>query len=332
MRYLFKYMRHKSIIKRMTWRRLYNCLLLCQELKARKALVNSSPVVARINTYPLCNLNCTACQRIASNTATTGTEMMTLSQYQEILDQLAPHLLLVVLYDEGEPLLHPQLPEIIRCTHSRNISTSISTNLAMTLSDDYLLDLMTSGLDRMTVSMDGFTQPIYGRYRIGGSVATLKENLERLLRVRKRTGSKTSVEVQFIDFGFNAHEMGDVKSYARRVGADTFRALPSSIYGMEEYLAHRGMTLTEGEHLTCGCLDLWSIAHISSDGRLFPCDFGEDNGMAAVGNVLREDFAALWNSPRMRQARAYFAGSDTVFDTSLCRRCPSANRAPWFLR
>ncbi|QWV93951.1 radical SAM protein [Geomonas oryzisoli] len=325
-------MRHKSIIKRMTGRRLLNCILLCTELKARKTHLKSSPIIARINTYPLCNLKCPACQRIAKSTTASATGMMTLTQYREILDKIAAHLLLVVLYDEGEPLLHPELPQIIRYTASRNISTSISTNLSMPLSDKYLLDLMTSGLDRMTVSMDGMTQETYARYRIGGDIAMLKANLERLLRLRKQTGSKTRVEVQFLDFGFNAHEKSDVKEYAARVGADDFRALPSSIYGLEEYLADRSKTLSERDHLRRGCLDVWSIAHISSDGRLFPCDFGEDSGMPAVGNLFREDFATLWNKPRMTAIRAYFKGTDGSFDTSICMRCPSTNEAPFFLR
>lgn len=332
MNYLFKYMRHKSMIKRMTCRRLVNCILLCSELKARKTHLKSYPIIARINTYPLCNLKCPACQRIAARTAASSTEMMTLAQYREILEKIGTHLLLVVLYDEGEPLLHPELPEMIRYTESRNISTSISTNLTMTLSDKYLLDLMTSGLDRMTVSMDGMTQETYGRYRIGGNVAILKANLERLLRFRKQTAGKTRVEVQFIDFGFNAHEESDVRSYARRIGADDFRALPSSIYGLEEYLADRGKTMTEREHLRRGCLDVWSIAHISSNGTLFPCDFGEDNGMPAVGNVFHEEFGTLWNTPRLSAMRAYFKGDTVSFDSSICMRCPSTNRAPWFLR
>lgn len=307
-------------------------MLLCAELKARKVRLSSFPIIARVNTNPSCNLRCPACQRIAKTAAPSGGHMMTLSQYREVVDQIAEHLLLVVLYDEGEPLLNLQLPEIIRYTESLNISTSISTNLAMPLSDQYMLDLITSGLDRITVSMDGMTQQVYEAYRVGGDVSLLKENMERLLSLKRRTRSKTYVEVQFIAFGFNDHEKRDIRDYAYRMGADNFRALSSSIHGLEEHFAETGRTLTEEDHLRRGCLDVWGIAHIGSDGNLFPCDFGEDNGMQPLGNLFQEEFTKLWNAPRMARIRAYFNRRVASFDAALCRRCPASNPVPRVLR
>lgn len=332
MNYFFKYLRHRHVLKRLTPARVLNSLLLCLETKLRKKRLRSRPVIARINTYPLCNLRCRACQLIAAATPDDRQRVMPLPHYRQLLDKLSRQLLLVVLYDEGEPLLHPELPEMIAYTASLNISTSISTNLAMPLTDGYLQRLVASGLNRITVSIDGITQEVYQKYRVGGELALVKKNLDRLVMARRTAGSRLLIEVQFLKFGFNDHEMEGVKEFAKTVGADYFRALPSSPSGLVEYLAERRMTLSEHDHLRLGCFDLFSIAHINSCGELFPCDFGEDNGMAAVGNLLEQDLEAVWNSTLMQERRAAFRRDNRALDCAICKRCPSTNRTPLFLR
>ena len=332
MSYLFKYLRHWSMAKRLTPARLANCLRLAWEFKQRKETVASYPVVARINACPFCNLKCLACQVIAGREASRPAEAMTLDRYRHVIAPLSDHLLLVVLYDEGEPLLNRELPEIVRYTSSLNISTSISTSLSMELSDRYLRDLAASGLDRITVSIDGATQQIYQSYRAGGNLALVRENLRRLVGFKRRRRASMHIEVQFLELGFNDHEAGAVRSFAAEAGADGFRSLQSSAWGLERYLAERGLTLGVRDHLRLGCLDLWGIAHIDSSGLLFPCDFGEDNGLTPLGDLLREDFRELWNGAYLRGLRAGFSRQDGRLGCSVCKRCPSTNRAPLLLR
>lgn len=301
-------------------------------MKFRRKKLISFPVVARINTYPFCNLKCQACQEIANKNPNETKEIMTTTKYKRIINKIAKNLLLVVLYDEGEPLLNEDLPEIIKHTSDLGISTSISTNLSMELTDGFIFDLVTSGLNRMTISIDGSTQEIYEKYRVGGNLELVKSNLRRLIETKKKYNSRLFIEVQFLDFGFNTHQLNQVRNFSMLAGADKFRSLPTSVSGLESYAAHVGLKLKDRDHLNLGCFDLWCTTHISSNGLMFPCDFGEDNGVPSVGSLFENDFKSLWNGQYMQDMRNSFNKKNTSLKHATCRRCPASNMIPFFLR
>lgn len=328
-----KLIRHRTILKRLTFRRLINMAILIFELKVRRKELKSSPIIARINTMPFCNLKCTGCYlQINKNDLNATKKIMSFDEYRTILSKLSPYLLLVVLYDEGEPLLNKDIYKMIKHNHQLNINTSIATNLSMKLSDINIENIVSSGLDRLQVAIDGFTQDVYEKYRVGGNLELVKENLKRILAVKNRLNSKyPSIEIQFIDFGFNSHEMQAVRVYSKEIGA-SFSTFCSSEDGLYHYIQKNTVRISEHEHLKLGCFDLYGIAQIRSDGILFPCDFGEDEGIDAVGSILKNDFYTLWNSDLMQKLRQGFNRRSTALPTVQCRDCQATNRIPFLFR
>jgi MoaA/NifB/PqqE/SkfB family radical SAM enzyme len=81
-----------------------------------------------------------------------------------------------------------------------------------------------SGLDFMTVSLDGATQSVYERFRKKGDLALAFENIRALVDAKRRLGKKRPlVSWQFLAFEHNAHEMEDALAIARQLGVDQFR-------------------------------------------------------------------------------------------------------------
>ena len=76
----------------------------------------------------------------------------------------------ISLYDQGEPLLDQRIHSFVNYASARNIGTSISTSLSMSLSDRDLDNLVLSELDYLIVSIDGITQSVYVKYRKGGDL------------------------------------------------------------------------------------------------------------------------------------------------------------------
>jgi radical SAM protein with 4Fe4S-binding SPASM domain len=68
-----------------------------------------------------------------------------------------------------------------------------------------------------------------------------------------------------------------------------------------------------------GCLQPWEYVFLRANGDVAPCCalFGSDRG-AVMGNVLEEDFRAIWLGERYREfRRTSLAGTN-----DLCRICP----------
>ena len=89
--------------------------------------------------------------------------------YKCLIDETGDFLFGIELCNWGEPLIHRQTPEFIRYAKSKEIMVSIHSSMSIHLSDEYIRNLVTSGLDRLIVSVDGATQETYEKYRRGGT-------------------------------------------------------------------------------------------------------------------------------------------------------------------
>src|SRR5207244_12605003 len=83
-------------------------------------------------------------------------KIMSPELFDAVLDELGEYLFLVMFYNYGEPLLNRHLPEFIAKANARDIVTEIHSNLSLPLSDSQIEDLLTSGLDYLNLSIDGF--------------------------------------------------------------------------------------------------------------------------------------------------------------------------------
>ena len=322
--------KYRFIFERLTPRRLLNALTACLEARARRTQLRSRPVLARINTCPHCNLRCPGCmgREDYQQRGSASQHMMRFEEYRHVLDQVSDTVLLVLLYDEGEPLLNPDLTRMIRYTHRQNIATSISTNFSVELSDRGIEDLVLSGLDHLKVSLDGMSDEVYERYRVNGNLDLVKSNLRRVVAAKTQHRRKRPiVEVQYINFGYNGHQIGDARAFAQAAGVDVF----SSFQSLPDYhwLRYDG---PEAVRAGVACSALWMTIDVSSDGTVYPCDYGEDNGMAPVGSMLETEFGELWNGREMRHLRRSFRRERATLGAEQCRSCPLTQALPILLR
>ena len=126
-------------------------------------------------------------------------------------------------YNHGEPLLNPDVFSIVEHTHRNRVGTNISSNFNWPQPVD-INDFIRSGLDYVTVSLDGVTQEAYQQYRVRGDIAEVFDNMKRLVSAKKALKSKTPfVEWQFIVFKHNEHEMAKAREMASEIGVDLLR-------------------------------------------------------------------------------------------------------------
>ncbi len=126
----------------------------------------------------------------------------------------------VYLQGWGEPLLHPQLFDMIGVAKSAGCRVGFTTNgTRLTLKTaDRLLDL---GLDLLVVSIAGATPDTHEAIRVGSNFRRLLENLRQFVALRaRRKSERPKVEIFFLMTTTNLTELPQAVELAVSVGAD----------------------------------------------------------------------------------------------------------------
>ena len=106
------------------------------------------PVLAQIIPIRRCNLACTYCNEFDD-----FSQPVPLPQMLDRIDQLAALGVSVITISGGEPLLHPQLEEIVRRIRSHGIVATLISN-AYLISPQRIRALNDAGLDYLQISID----------------------------------------------------------------------------------------------------------------------------------------------------------------------------------
>jgi MoaA/NifB/PqqE/SkfB family radical SAM enzyme len=172
-----------------------------------------------------CNLACPGC--VHSTRARNEklfqwpSGMLSEDCFAALLRRYGPAALELMLCNYGEPLLNPNTPRFIALARSYLMRTGLSTNMTAKRFDARAY--VESGLDFMTVSLDGATQSTYERYRRDGDLDLAFSNIRSLVAARNQCGKENPIiSWQFLAFEHNAHEIEAAIAIARDLGIDQF--------------------------------------------------------------------------------------------------------------
>ena len=114
-----------------------------------KGIVSTDhPVMAHIIPMRRCNLSCTYC-----NEYDTTSKPVPIATMKKRIDDLSRLGTTIVTISGGEPLLHPELDELIHYIRGKRIITGMITN-GYLLTADRIKRLNDAGLDHMQISID----------------------------------------------------------------------------------------------------------------------------------------------------------------------------------
>src|SRR5438128_5459578 len=116
---------------------------------AAKALASTShPIAAQIIPIRRCNLACAYCNEYDETSPPVPTAEML-----DRIDRLAALGLSSLTFSGGEPLLHPDLDQLIRSVRERGMLAGLRTN-GFLLNEDRIQRLNSAGLDYLQISID----------------------------------------------------------------------------------------------------------------------------------------------------------------------------------
>jgi MoaA/NifB/PqqE/SkfB family radical SAM enzyme len=158
-----------------------------------------------------CNLDCVTCIR---NVWDEPLGTMSGSVFSNIIDGLSEFSPVpdVFFGGLGEPLMHPDIVEMISEAKKRGAHVEIITNGTL-LSPEMSHKLIYAGVDMIWVSLDGATPESYADVRLGATLPKVLENIREFHRIRLKKNIKGSCatpggyeiyKTPFIGFAFVA--------------------------------------------------------------------------------------------------------------------------------
>ena len=328
------------------------------EMLTAASEVKTQPYYLCIDPSDICQLRCPTCPTGIENESLknkdavttlyrTDRKKLSMELYDSVMDELGEKLFHVMFYNYGEPLLNPLLPQFIQKATDYGISSNLHTNLSLKMSDEYVDELLSSGINEISVSIDGFSQEAYELHRVGGDVELVRHNLAKLAKARDRLQLDTELIYKFLIFKHNEDEVELARAFANEIGVSFMAGdafvhdqtwLPSHREGEQPYYSAEEMEAIFGswegagrgdyfEHevhpfwnvlprdagsdLPNACSWHYGYSVITAGGPVAPCcavsKEKDDFGTIVPGET---SFADIWRNPKFTKSRLAMAGND----------------------
>lgn len=281
----------------------------------------SYPTELCIDVTNKCNLHCPYCPTGRGEQGGRGRGSISYDLFAEILRELGPYAYSLELFNWGEPFFNKELPRLIRCANEYGVRTIISSNLSFPMTEEFVKDIITSGLTYLAAAVDGADQESYEKYRRGGNFELVMENLRTFVRLKKETGSSTPIITwQYMVFAHNEHRIEKARALANSLGLDAF-AVRGGLYDDPSWAPSGNYSFDYLNVQRNRCTWLWKKAVFHWDGGLASCCTGfkkEDD----FDTFRAGDFHKLWNNEKFIAARRIWTEPDSPLpEGHFCTGC-----------
>jgi len=266
----------------------------------------------RVSLTPKCNLSCIYCHKEGEKSPK---DQLSAGDIQEILRVAAKFEIRSVKFTGGEPLLRPDLVQIVQSVPA-GMESSLTTN--GTLLADLAWDLKTSGLKRVNVSIDSLNPETYKKITGTDKLSDVLDGITAALDV-----GLTPVKLNMVVLdGINDNEIDDFLAFVRGNRNLILQLIELMHFNdcnyhgelnvVEEMLASRSKQIITRRmhHRKKYCLDGAEVEvvrplhntefcafcnrlRVTSDGKLKPCLLRTDNHIDVRGKK-NEELEALF--------------------------------------
>lgn len=270
--------------------------------------VGEFPLFIDIESTSVCDLKCTFC---CYNKERIRRGFIKFELVKKIIDEGTDNGLCGVKFNfRGEPLLHPQIDEFIRYAKNKGLLDVYFNTHALKLNVKMALKLIDAGLDRITISFEGYTKEIYEKYRVGSNFEMVVGNVDNLVKLRKRLGiDYPKIRVQSVLVPEMKEQLQEYKNFWLNLGADEVA-----------YLDYQEMKKHKKDLLSLWiCQQLWQRMCVWWDGTLISCNH-DYKGDSRLGNVKDVSIKEMWHSEEVNNIRKLHK-SGQAHEVSKCNGC-----------
>ena len=279
--------------------------------KLEDVLPLQTPYSLYIDPCNLCNFRCGFCAvQTADAEVPLKRQLMPMDLYRKVIDDIAAfpdHLKMLRLCGNGEPLLHPELPQMIRYAKERGVSEFIEivTN-GSKLNPELNEKLVESGLDRIRISVEEISGEGYRRMAgVSIDFDQLLFNIRDLYERSVRVGGRCEVYVKTVDAAVATEEkeetfyrlFGDI---CHKIWIDHVIPLWAEWedigdrFELQSFGGH-GQALRE----TTVCPFPFYSLLINPDGTVAAC-CADWQRRLVLGDLMRQSLLEVWNGEPLR--------------------------------
>ncbi len=291
------------------------------------------PVIAQVEPANFCNLSCPLCLSV-SGTGARPRSLLPYETFTRFIDEAGDYLLLIVLWNWGEPFLNPRIFDMIRYAKSKNIVVHSSTNGNVVFDSEKAEQLIDSGLDSLVFAVDGASQETYSTYRKGGDLNVVISNIKAIVSARERKRSATPrLIMRTVVMKHNEHEIDVLRELAGKLSIDFYTlktvdlppqrgekldvsyAPDSSKYQRYEY----DRNTFERKQKSFECMRPWKRITLEALGDIIPCEM-DYKSAHSYGSANNDRSAiAIWKNKKAQNFRAGFNRGNN--ETDICKEC-----------
>lgn len=283
----------------------------------KKPIVLGSPVMVMLEPTTACQLHCPHCPTGRGELTRPGGTLR-FDQFKSIWDQICPAPMLLQLWNQGEPLVNNDTPEIIRHAAKTGARVVVSTNVELLAGNPELAEsLVRAGLSELILSLDGTEPSSHAAYRVGGDFAKVEAGVHEMVAAKKRLHRRyPTLTWQFLLFKHNLSEVERAKQLAKRWGVDRIVFKTAQLEAFEKEEGERWLPDDPrlrrydlvGDRWVLRraarpfCQRILSTSVIQADGSVVPCCFDKD-GEFVMGNLFETPWGEIWRGEKYQNFR-----------------------------
>lgn len=275
---------------------------------------------------------------------------MTFKQFKKIIDQF-PYVVGLKLVGGGEPMINPEIFEMVKYAKSKNIVVGFSTNATLLTpkNNEKLLDL---NIDWINFSLDSVNREDYKEIRGLDLFDKVVSNITDYVTRMKRKKKKTLLEITMTCMYKNLPQIFDMVKLSKKIGINKILVkiifLPynvekkESVYKEHELIKKNknkvknllrdaksyAKSLGVNIRLSMGplnnpnkqCRWLWTRPYVTNEGFITPCCRCYNAEEIGLGNILKEPFEKVWNNEKYQALRKAILRYEKPF---FCEGCGS---------
>ena len=312
---------------KITARKLWNVFICSAAYVFKWRRSAAAPFILSLELWNECNAGCLFCRDAKGRIFNINPEAETIGSISkgkmpaamamDIIDQVKKDVLIAVLYTNGEPLLYKQLAQVVGYTTQRKVMTMISTN-GLLFNEQNARDILEAGIDFIKIQLGGFTQDVYSVQIRYGEVEKLKENIRMVARLKRETGSRALILIDWITYNYNRYQIPLIRQFCKDHGL-----LLSFRQGNPRGGLEGKETPLPTETLDISCDWLWKAMQVNFNGDVLQCCEGviwSDIKPYTAYKVGESKVKDIWNGPQAIATRDLMTtkGRSAM---AICKQC-----------
>jgi len=273
----------------------------------------------------ICNARCPHCPYTNSDIRSDYADAPFMSReiFRKLADECGKYKSFIRLSGGGEPLLNPEMIELIEYAKLAGARIGLITNGSL-LTPERVDRLLACNTDAIEVSVDAADPETYAKVRAGLDFARLMKNIDYTLKRRNDLKSESKVVVSVVNQKAVENQLQDIVKFWNAMVDNVIvrKYLTWNILNEEgsgdptPYLAQR---------IPCP----WPFERINVDtrGRVMFCGY-DIAGVTDLGNIMETSIKEIWNGPEM-QSRRELLLEGKYEDIEVCRKCPDWRYRSW---